>query len=244
MSFTSDEPQVTGLDETQLATYRGVSVAAIAALLFGICSALALAHTLLWSVPLVTIVVALFSLRAINAEGSNLTGRGFALFGLALALVFGVWAPSRLVSRQWHLYQQARGFGDDWLALLRSGKLYEAHQLTMREIERQQAGTSLESYYEKSTEAQKMFDQFRGDKPLKKLADLGDKVTYQYVGGAGIPPAEATGEAVVLGYVAHWEEQGTERSLPLRLALERQPVMNSTDYLWRIRALSDPSREP
>ncbi len=243
MSFTSDEPHVSSLDESQVAGYRRVSIAAIAALLLGMLSALALAQPLLLAVPVVAIVVALVSLRAINMPDSNLTGRAFALAGLALALVFAVWAPSRLITRQWHLYEQAREFGDQWLELVRAGKLHAAHQLTLHDVERQPPESSLTAFYEKSTEAQNMFERFRNEKPLKTLADLGDQVTYEFNGGAGLEK-DVTGEGVLLAYIAKWDEDGKPRTLNLRLVLERQQVMSSKVYLWRVVKILDPNRVP
>src|SRR5688500_10904316 len=98
---TSDQPHVSSLDETALASYQGVSIMAVLALLLGVASALALVHPFLWVVPPVAVVLSILAIRAIDAPDSNLTGRRLAIAGLALALLFGLWAPSRVLTRQW-----------------------------------------------------------------------------------------------------------------------------------------------
>lgn len=240
MSFTSESPRAGQADESQLDGYRTISVAAILALVLGVASSLALAYWLLLIVPAMAIVVAIVALRQIQTEGSNLTGRGLALTGLALALIFGIWAPTRLASRDQHLYSQAQGYADEWFDLIHHGKLYDAHQLTLHEAERQPPGTTLENFYEKSSEALQKYDRFYKEGVLKNLLPLGDQVTYEFVGRAGIPPLELTGQVVLLDYRAKWEEQGKPKSKVIRVAMERQNQYETNDYLWRVRDVLAP----
>lgn len=239
MPFTSDEPAVHTLDETQLAGYRGVSVLALVALVFAGASALALAHPLLWVVPPVAAVLAILALRQINAEGSNVTGRGIALLALFLALVFGVWAPSRLLSRQWTLYAQARVFADQWLALFKEGKREELHQLTLREVERQDPGADLKKFYAESLVGGDALRRMFNTRPPKTLIELGDRATYEYVGGEFVPPPENHRQSVWLAYRVKYEEQGQTRVLPLWIELQRERVANTNDYLWHVQSLTD-----
>ncbi|HTN75155.1 MAG TPA: DUF4190 domain-containing protein [Pirellulaceae bacterium] len=243
MAFTSEELHVGTVDEQQLAAYRRVSVAAVIALVLGVASSLALTYWLLWVLPMIAVVVAIVALRAIDTPGSNLTGRGFAVIGLVLALIFGLWAPTRAYTRQQHIYSQARPFADEWLELIRTGQLREAHQLTLRQAERQLTGVDLAEFYAKSSEAKGEYDRFATERFLKKLAEQGDRVTYTYVGGAELPPADMTGQTVMLGYRASWDDNGTPREVPLRVVLHRQQQADPSTYLWRIQGLVDPRRE-
>jgi hypothetical protein len=215
---------------------------AIGALLLGLAAPLALVNPLLWCVPAAAVIFSLIALRAINAEGSSLTGRNLALVGLALALVFGLWAPSRHYSRQWRLYSQAHVFADEWLALIHDGKIEQAHQLTLMEVERQRPGTSLAKFYADSQDAKASLAYFRKDKPLKTFIDLGDKATYVFQRGDGIPPPEHARQQVVLAYVARWTEDGALREHPFRIALERQTLLDTNQHLWRVLMVADPHR--
>lgn len=237
---TSDQPHVSSLDETALASYQGVSIMAVLALLLGMASALALVHPFLWVVPPVAVVLSILAIRAIDAPDSNLTGRRLAIAGLALALLFGLWAPSRVLTRQWQLYRQARAFADDWLELIRQGELQAAHQLTLPHIERQKPGVSLEKIYSESDEAKNRYQNFFGDKPAKTIAALGDEATYEYAGGNGVA-RETFSEHVALSYRVRHAENGREREFPIRVVLDRQEGKEGRFY-WLVRAVNDPTR--
>jgi hypothetical protein len=240
--FTSEDPRVTSLDETAVAGYRGISVLAIIALLLGVASALALAHPLLWVLPPATLVVGALALRAIHAEGSTVTGRKFAILGMLLAMVFGAWAPAKILTRQAKVYAQARVFAEQWLELVRSGDLHQAHQLSMMEIERQKPGTDLETFYRESDVGKGQFKVFFEEKPAKTLAELGDKATYEYLGGDGISPKEHTTEHVALLYLMHYTDNGREREKRIRVILDRLELVGKNEFLWRVRAVNDPNR--
>ena len=47
---------------------------------------------------------------------------------MALALLFGTWAPARYLSRQHWLVGIARTYADTWVELVRQKNLQEAHQ--------------------------------------------------------------------------------------------------------------------
>lgn len=241
MSSASSDPHISSLDERPLSGYRGVSVAAVLAGLLGVASALALVHPLLWIVPLVTIVVALVALRAIQRDGSNLTGSGLALCGLALALLFGLWAPARLLSRQWQLYHQAQVYADEWLELIRQGKLHEAHQLALQPVERQPAGTKLEPIYGQSEQLTKRYKTFYSESPLKKMAAAADKASYHFLGGDGIAPPEHSTEQVALKYEMQYENAAQARSQTIRVVLDREETENGS-FVWRISEIADPNR--
>jgi hypothetical protein len=239
----SMEPHVSSLDEKPLAAYRGVSVTAVIALTLGVASVLALVHPLLWAVPPIAIVVAVVAIRTIDAPDSNLTGRNLALTGLAIALVFGLWAPTRILTRQAKLFSQARSFADEWFELVRTGKLHEAHQLSLSPIERQKPGTSIEAAYGASAELKKMNKDFWSSSPVvRQLADLGEQATYEYVGGEGVSPREFVTEHIALNYRVRYNENGQERILPIRIGLDRNSTGEKTRYTWRVRGLADPNR--
>jgi hypothetical protein len=68
--------------------YRALSTSAVATLLLGALSALALLDSLLVVVPLVGIGLGLGSLRIIRRQSEELSGRGVARVGIALCVVF------------------------------------------------------------------------------------------------------------------------------------------------------------
>ena len=70
-----------------------------------------------------------WALRVIGAPQSDLIGRKAAIFGLALAMLFGGWAPARRFTQRRLLYRQATVFVEQWLQVVRDGRLQEAYQM-------------------------------------------------------------------------------------------------------------------
>ncbi len=244
MSSASHQPHVSSLDETAVSTYRSISLAAVLALVFGCASALALIHPFLWVIPAVAVVIAIVALRGIAREGANLTGRGLAITGLVLALFFGSWAPTRIVTRQSHLYRQARPYADQWLELMRAGKLYEAHQLMQIAGERQKPGSSLEVFYKNSSDARKQLDHSFELKPALTIRNQAGDATYEYLGGDGVSSEEGGHiEFVSLRYLMRYEEHGLAKETPVRIVLQRGDSEQPGVYYWSIRTIVDPLRD-
>jgi hypothetical protein len=76
--------------------YRALSTSAVASLIVGLLSSLAILDWPLVAIPLVGIPLAAFALVKIRRHSDELTGRGLARTGLALSLFFAVVGPARL----------------------------------------------------------------------------------------------------------------------------------------------------
>jgi hypothetical protein len=237
----SHQPTVSSLDETAVITYRSISLAAVLALVFGCASALALIHPFLWVIPVVTIVIAVVAMRGIAREGANLTGRGLAITGLVLALFFGCWAPTRILTRQSYLYRQARPYADQWLELVRDGKIFEAHQLMQTVGERQKPDASLEVYYNSNADARKQLGYAFELKPALTMRSLADKVTYQYVSGDGVSSDDGgKTHYVSLRYLMRYDDHGLAKEMPIRIVLQRSSSEQPGVFHWNIRGVADP----
>lgn len=140
--------------------YRAPSVLAIAAFLLGILSPLAFVHPVVWVLPAVGVGVALAALARIKQSDGALIGRPAAVAGLLLALTFGLAAPVYAVSRTIWLEHRAQQVSEQFFQLLREGRKYEAHQLTLHPDLRFPPGSAYEGAYEESGEAQKSLDKF------------------------------------------------------------------------------------
>jgi hypothetical protein len=134
--------------------YRPLSQLAIVCLVVSVLSPLALVIPVLWIIPLVAIVLAALSLRAIAASEGELRGRGLAATALALALLFLSWAVAGEVSTNVVLARQSRQHAETWWQLIHEGRTYEAHQLTLGHSVRLPADVSLEEMYEGETETE------------------------------------------------------------------------------------------
>lgn len=152
--------------------YRAISGLAVLALLLGVASAAAMVGPVLWVVPMVAVVVALIAMRRIQAS-EDLAGWNIAFLGLLLALLFGVAAPARTISRQYWLTSRAEQFSRQFLTFLQEGKSHAAHQLRQRPAVRKLLTDDLPQSYEKDPESQKDLEKFVGEEPVKTLLEHG-----------------------------------------------------------------------
>ena len=121
MTPVADE-RVTGA----ISDYRPVSPLAVAALVLGICSAMALVTRFAWVVPLVAAAVAIAALADIARPGTAKAGRLLALAGLALAVGFGAQAVTGAVVDRWITSHRAGAAARAWIDAVRDGRPAEA----------------------------------------------------------------------------------------------------------------------
>lgn len=108
------------------ADYRPVSPLAVAALVAGLCSALALVTRFAWALPLVGTALACAALADVARPEARKAGRLAALAALALSLGFGAQAVSALVVDRWIMASRARAAAQTWIDAVREGQTTEA----------------------------------------------------------------------------------------------------------------------
>ena len=159
-------------EEADLQQYGAISPLAVAALLLGLASFLALSSLLLLVVPVAAAFAGLLALKRIDVSEGALIGRTAALIGVICALLFGSIAVSSAVSRNRTLESRAEAFADAWLQIVVDGQLQRAHQLHLPAAERQLPGTSLADYYAGNEDAQTKLDQFFSDPLARQIRQL------------------------------------------------------------------------
>jgi hypothetical protein len=109
--------------------YRPVSRLAVAALVAGVVSSLALTTPLLWILPLVGIAVAAAALLDVARPGAEKAGRAAALFGLALAVGFGMQAVASKAVARWLTRGRVVAVTNAWLDAVVEGRLADARSM-------------------------------------------------------------------------------------------------------------------
>ena len=109
--------------------YRPVSRLAVAALVAGAASSLALTTPLLWILPLVGVAVAAAALADVARPGAEKAGRAAALAGLALAIGFGVQAVSSKAVAHWLTRGRVVAVTNAWLDAVAEGRLADARSM-------------------------------------------------------------------------------------------------------------------
>jgi hypothetical protein len=214
--------------------YRSVSPLAVAALLTGLASAVALAHPLLSVVPLAAIVLAAVALRAIAAAARQVAGRGLAVAGLCLATLFLGWGLGGHFHHQATIRSQAREFTDDWLQILASGDLQRAHQLHVAREFRLDPQAQMQSVYQTNQEAGTSLMAFFHNPALERFRAAGPSVRYQFVEIA-LQSHDSLADEVVLKY----QLQGPPEPVPFWITVRRTFTNHLRKSDWEIYAVSD-----
>jgi len=233
-----DRPALTAGEEADLLQYGAVSPMAIAALLLGLFSFLAMFQLLLLILPVLAVFAAIFALWQIARSEGALVGRPAALAGLALALLFASIAVSTAISRNVTLRSEARAFGDAWLQLVRQGELQRAHQLHLSQDDRQLPGASLSQYYARSDQARDELEQFFNQSPLEEIAAASPEARFQFQSAETVSYDHF--DRVTLWYRVVSDEEPFQPQR-FRLVVSRNPT--SEGGLWRVVAVLPPEDE-
>lgn len=111
------------------ATYRPVSVPAVAAAAVGVASSLALLTPMLWVLPLVGIGLAITALADVARPGAEKAGRMLALCGLALSVGFGAQAVTSSIVARRIVGTRAMATVNAWVDAIREGRLADARSM-------------------------------------------------------------------------------------------------------------------
>jgi hypothetical protein len=131
MSPDIRQHRVTEPTDEQVAEYRSISGWAVAGLIMGLLSPLALADPMLWAVPIAAGMVCLGAFGQIKQKAPALIGRKAALVGLWLAVFSLTAAYSDWVYFRWRIRDEARQAAGFWFELLAKDRPELAFQLTV-----------------------------------------------------------------------------------------------------------------
>jgi len=109
--------------------YRPVSKVAVAAVVVGLLSSLALMTPLLWILPLLGIALAIVGLADVARLGAEKVGRAAALLGLALSIGFGAQAVTAAVVSHTTTQGRVSTVASMWLDALRENRLADAQSM-------------------------------------------------------------------------------------------------------------------
>lgn len=166
--------QLSDHQDAQIARYQNLSTLAVAGLILGLLSPLAIVDPLLWGLPLLGIVLSGLGLWRIAKNAPALVGRKAALVGLTLSIFFGATALTNRLTYRQMLRGQARRFALQWFEFLAHHQPREAHQLTQHPRDRQPLDEMLEDFYRESQNWQDELKRFVDKPAVEKLLTLGE----------------------------------------------------------------------
>ena len=160
--------------------YRAISILAMVALGLGLLSGIAVFSPLLAIVPLVAMAIRGASLWSISANSERLSGRWMAIVPFILGPLFLGWGLSREFSRRESLYDHAREFADDWLAILNRKETYLAHQLKVPSKQRMDLNLNMEVAYKGNEMATNEHRMFLVNSPVKEIVAAAPNNQFQF----------------------------------------------------------------
>lgn len=217
-----------------VARYHAVTPWAVAALVLGLLSPLAFVGPLLWLLPLFCLVVALVAFWKIASSAGELVGWNIALLGLLLALLFGLAAPVRTLTRQYWIESRAELFARRFIDLLQQGRTYAAYQLTLSPSLRKPLDVDLSEEYAKDPRAQQRYENFLRLEPVKTLSAQRDQASVEQLEMAGIASDEDYDQVAVRYRISH-QQSGATVPLVVQLTVMRSVDGRTGREQWTIR---------
>ncbi|HEV3344118.1 MAG TPA: hypothetical protein VG125_27330 [Pirellulales bacterium] len=170
--------------------YREISGLAVVGAIAGALSVVALDHVGLLFIPLIAVLINWRALRAIREQSPALAGRGAALAGLGLALIFGLSGVVLPYGREVANRRQAIEVASHWFEALRANQPEAAHQWSVPRWKRVKEGDSIRSQYGTAS-AQTVLGRFCQEPAVRTLLKLGKGSHVRYYGNVS---SESTDE--------------------------------------------------
>jgi hypothetical protein len=228
--------------EQQSGEYHAVSGWAIAAFVLGLLSASALAAPLLWSVPIAAAACAGIAMWRINRSRGEFIGWNIALLGLVLALMFGVAAPTRSLTRWIWMKQRAEIVAAEYIKLLQENQPYAAHQLMLPAAQRQKSADLVPAAYAADQKLLERYNGFLKQEPAKSLLEQGDKAKVDLLSSFMLPARDGADDIGLRYRISYPGDAGT-KSFEAAIVLERSIDYQTQAEDWSV-ARSQQLEEP
>jgi hypothetical protein len=228
--------------EDRTGEYHAVSGWAIAAFVLGLLSISALAAPLLWTVPVTSAACAGIAMWTIARSRGELIGWNLALLGLVLALMFGVAATTRSLTRWIWLKQRAEIVSAEFIKLLEDNQPYAAHQLTLAAEQRQKSVDLVPAAYAADQKLLERYNTFLKGELAKSLVEQGSKAQVDLVSSFMLPARDGA-DNVGLRYRISYPSDGRTNSFDAVVILERSIDSRTQAENWYIlqaRQLEEP----
>ena len=124
------------VETAELGEYKPLSRLAVVGVVVAFVGIIAAFQPWLVAIPALAAVMSAIAVATSARSDSQAGGRWLASCGLLLALFLVGFASARSYSRKQHLRDLARPHAESWLRLILEGRVKEAHQLTLKESER------------------------------------------------------------------------------------------------------------
>jgi hypothetical protein len=203
--------RITDSQDAELAGYQPLAGQAVAGLLFGLLSPLALVDLKLLAFPGLGVVLSWWALRRIKRADPALGGRKMALAGLAISLLFIAAAPADCMIYRWMLGNEAQQFSTLWFKYLAQDEPQNAHQLTVGPQARQPLDERLWAVYRAAPRMRQELEDYVKTPLVRTLLALGPKARVRFYQTAGYTVV-TNNDQVDLVYAVTYEDENERKS--------------------------------
>jgi hypothetical protein len=207
--------------ETELRSYRKICVTAFCALGLGLLSPLVFAYPLMYVLPVGGVFISVIALRRMAREPGRLIGRRAAIIGLAVSVLMGIGAPTRVLTHRWVVLGQAQQFADEWFTHLRDGNPHMALELTRDIKKRRPQDDALWQKYRNNSNDAEALRKYVRDPLVATLLALGDSATVRHYETVDYTQY-ADSDGVEELYAVTYEENGRRKTFFVRVAMSRK----------------------
>lgn len=231
-------PMFDAADE-EVARYHALSSLAVAGLLAGLLSPLAMCASVLWLVPLAAVILSGFALWRIATRWPDLVGRPAALAGLMLGAIFLVAAPVDNLLYRYFLGQQAQQFAEIWFDAVRNGDVHEAHQLMIDPKHRPPRESNLPEFYRQNPNWQQKMKLFADEPTMRTLFALGPAAEIHFHETTTDSRQEVFNVVQQTYAVTYPDEQKQPKSFFITLLMQRTVDTTSGRANWTLIRVED-----
>jgi hypothetical protein len=227
--------------DAEFAEYRPVSGWAVAGLVGGLLSPLALADEVLWAIPVAAVIVCTLAFRQIKQHAPAMIGRKAAWAGIWLAVLSISAVTSDWIYYQWRVRDEARQVAMYWFELLAKNRPEFAFQLTIVPQDRHPLDERIWDFYVDS-EKIRWFTAFKnyvapgksGESPnlVRTLMALGKSAEVRYISTLKQFDLENQ-EVFDQLYAVTIDESGEKKTFFVSIRLSRFSMING-QAAWQI----------
>ncbi|HPM80440.1 MAG TPA: hypothetical protein PLF81_07050 [Candidatus Anammoximicrobium sp.] len=243
MSQEPRDPRPPSAETEMLVEYPAVSRLAVVSVVLAIGSVGALFSPLMICSAVAGAALAVVALWSLARADPPLLGRKAALLALVLSLLFGAWGATWRTVREHVICIEAQQRADQWLQLVRAGRLSEAHQLHLSRSSRQAPGADLADFYKKTREVRLDMDRFFDAPPLRQIIAAGQQGQLRFLQCDSLQKESYAGlrtDVATLRYALDYQRDGRPQTLTFLVFITRTVEGEKAEANWELRSLQFP----
>jgi hypothetical protein len=231
-------PQLHAPDEPELVQYRSLSGLAMAGLLVGLLSWLAMLSPTLWVLPVAGLVINAIALRRLATSAVAMVGRKAALVGLLLSAAFAAAGPVQWTTYRWFMRNEARQFGLMWFDFLAGGEPHKAYELLAPALQRHPLDDDLWRQYPGNSRARRDLEIFVRRPSVAALLKLRGQAQVRYY-DTEEQWQDRDGDWVYQTYAVTCPVQGEPTTFFVGLVLQRSFETSTGRAFWKVANTRD-----